>query len=71
MFAHWSHWQYILTFVLGVILYDQGKRGLMARWLLLANNKSSDVYQAKGFYCRADFQNSTYGALHSSPSPKI
>jgi C-22 sterol desaturase len=27
-FVGWSNWQYILTFVLGVILYDQGKRGV-------------------------------------------
>jgi C-22 sterol desaturase len=28
MFVGWSNWQYILTFLLGVIFYDQGKHGL-------------------------------------------
>lgn len=28
IFAGWSNWQHILTFVLGVIVYDQGKSKL-------------------------------------------
>lgn len=28
-FVCWSNWQYIITLLLGIIFYDQGKHGLM------------------------------------------
>lgn len=70
--AGWSTWQYILTFVLGVVVYDQGQDELLPDTLVSsAHNISSDVYQAKGLNCRAWIQDPSYGTIRSSPSPQV
>jgi C-22 sterol desaturase len=43
-FAGWSAWQYVLTFLLGVLVYDQGKLVSNSKELYEPDTVSSDVH---------------------------
>jgi hypothetical protein len=51
--AGWHAWQYVVTFLIGVIIYDQGKyKPKLYEILQIADTNSSYVYQTEGFYRR-------------------
>ena len=70
--AGWSTWQYVVTFLLGVVVYDQGdQKPRFHKIFRPADSPPSHVYQAKGFDRRTAIQNPTHGPVHPSTASEI
>ena len=70
--SSWSAWQYIMAFLLGVVVYDQGNQECRARGILHpANAVSSHVHQAKGSDRWTYIQDSAHGTISPGTPSKI
>lgn len=70
--SSWSAWQYIVAFLLGVVVYDQGNQECRARGILHpANAVSSHVYQAKGSDRWTYIQDSAHGTIYPGTPSKV
>lgn len=70
LFVGWSTWQYVVAFVLAVVIYDQS---IQSQWKVFsqADTVFSNIYQAKGCHCWPSIQDSTRGPVHSGNSSKV
>ena len=67
----WSTWQYAVTFVLGVIVYDQGKKRCLISVTTQLTFDASDVHQAKGLHRWSCVQDPTHGPVPSSTRSEV
>lgn len=67
----WSTWQYLMTVLLGIVVYDQGTRKFRVGVLAFTNAASSHVHQTKRFYCRTYVQDSSHGPISPSTQSKV
>lgn len=66
----WSTWQYIVTVLVGLVVYGQGG-------YIIRSKKNqltlciSDLHQEKGQHCRSFLQDSIHGSLPPSTRSKV
>lgn len=69
----WLTWQYIVTALLAVVLYDQGNQqptpGVHGILSHLADMANSNVHQKKGLYCGTCSQDPAHGTIPTSIGP--
>lgn len=70
--SSWSAWQYIVIFLLGVVVYDQGNQECRVRGMLHpANAVSSHVHQAKRSDRWTYIQDSAHGTIYPGTLSKV
>ena len=75
--AEWSAWQYVVTLLLGLVVYDQGKspwsrdKKLSPPRSDITDTLFSHVPSPEGFHPWPLFQNSAYGPLYTSIASEI
>lgn len=64
-----SFWQYAVTIIIAILVYDQGKESFQYDENLLM--PFSDVHQTKRLYSWSSTQDSAHGPIYTSPAPKV
>jgi hypothetical protein len=71
-FAGWSAWHYVVAFLLGVVVYDQGTQECLAYGILHpADTVPSHIHEAKGTHRWTSVQGSAHRPVSPSALSKV